>query len=164
MSWSCLRLFDGFSLHSATLQTVLFIFYLFQPCRLCKFRSKIFVHNFLRQYDSISNPHRKLLQYFFDGAADGPRKVLYSVPIPVSVQDWHAGIANAPVQYSATSSRKIEYFSFGLMIACFYMFLYIYLFVALSIIAIPVTILTTSVISHFPYVNHSLYYFLELCQ
>ena len=38
------------------------------------------------------------------------------------------------------------------------MFLYIYLPVALTVIAIRVTILTTSVISHFLYVSHVLYF------
>ena len=78
--------------------------------------------------------------------------------MPVSLQDWRVGIADALVQYSVTPPRRFKYFSSGLMIACFYIFLCIYLFVALSVIAIPVTILSTSVISHFSYVGYILHF------
>ena len=104
--------------------------------------------------------HFALSKCFFHGAADGSGKVIPFVPMPVSLQDWRAGIANVLVQYSVTPPRKFKYFSSGLMIACFYIFLYIYLFVALSVIAIPVTILKISVISHFSssYVGYILYF------
>ena len=106
--------------------------------------------------------HFALSKCFFHGAADGSGKVILFVPMPVGLQDWRAGIANALVQYSVTPPGKFKYFSSGLMIAWFYIFLYIYLFVALSVIAIPVTILKISVISHFsyPYVGYIFVFFI----
>lgn len=69
--------------------------------------------------------------------------------MPIGTEEWRAGVGS--YSYSCSLSEAFLRFSLcGLLATAFRCFAYLYLIIAVSLITVPASVLTTSLFAHFP--------------
>ena len=76
--------------------------------------------------------------------------------MPVDVNDWHAGIANIKYSLTLRVMRPIHDTLLSCTVSVIWLFLYVYQFIVLSLVTMPLSLWVTAIFTYMPFLSCSL--------